>query len=100
MPNEEIPINPSSPDEIYIGPLWLTRFELARILGSRSLQISMGAPTLIETPLDIIDANEIAELEIKARVLPVSVRRTLPNGKFQDIPLIWLLATLEHLQKD
>lgn len=97
MPNEEIPISPSSPDEIYIGPLWLTRFELARILGSRSLQISMGAPTLIETPPEIIDANEIAELEVKSRVLPVSVRRTLPNGLFQDIPLIWLLPTLEQL---
>jgi len=97
MPNEEIPISPSSPDEIYIGPLWLTRFELARILGSRSLQISMGAPTLIETPPEIIDANEIAELEVKSRVLPVSVRRTLPNGLFQDIPLIWLLPTMEQL---
>lgn len=97
MPNEEIPISPSSPDEIYIGPLWLTRFELARIMGSRSLQISMGAPTLIETPPEIIDANEIAELEVKSRVLPVSVRRTLPNGMFQDIPLIWLLPTLEQL---
>lgn len=97
MPNEEIPISPSSPDEIYIGPLWLTRFELARVMGSRSLQISMGAPTLIDTPPEIIDANEIAELEVKSRVLPVSVRRTLPNGMFQDIPLIWLLPTLEQL---
>ncbi|MFQ5820172.1 MAG: DNA-directed RNA polymerase subunit K [Candidatus Heimdallarchaeota archaeon] len=97
MPNEEIPISPSSPDEIHIGPLWLTRFELARVMGSRSLQISMGAPTLIDTPPEIIDANEIAELEVKSRVLPVSVRRTLPNGMFQDIPLIWLLPTLEQL---
>jgi len=51
----------------------------------------MGAPVLIVTSQEQMDIHEIAELEIKARILPVSVRRTLPNGAYQDIPLRWLL---------
>lgn len=90
--------------KIRIGPKFLTRFEYARILGARALQISMGAPVLVESKEN--DSNEspngsekeqgdpllISEREIKQRLLPILVRRTLPDGKYQDIPLSYLLA--------
>jgi len=72
-----------------IGPSVLTRFERARVIGARALQISMGAPPIVEvpgrTPL------EIATNELNAGVLPMTIRRRLPNGKHQDIPLKWLI---------
>ena len=52
-----------------------TRFERARILGARALQISMGAPILIEVPKDVIDPLNIAELEFGKTVIPITVRR-------------------------
>jgi DNA-directed RNA polymerase subunit K len=53
-----------------------TRFEKARIIGARALQISMGAPsTLTKIPKDIIDPVEIAMLEFKEDAIPITVRR-------------------------
>ncbi len=50
-----------------------TRFEKARIIGARSLQISMGAPPIIEVPSDIIDPVDIAIAEYDKGVIPISV---------------------------
>jgi DNA-directed RNA polymerase subunit K/omega len=96
----EIPTIPRSLDEIFIGPRWLTRFELARILGSRTLQISMGAPVLIDAPPEKTEIQDISVLEVKAGILPVSVRRSLPNGASQDIPLIWLTSESDELEEE
>ena len=52
-----------------------TRFERARILGARALQISLGAPLLVESPAGLIDPVEISELEFSAGVIPITVRR-------------------------
>ena len=52
-----------------------TRFERARILGARALQISMGAPVLLEVPKMVIDPLTIAELEFSKTVIPITVRR-------------------------
>jgi DNA-directed RNA polymerase subunit K len=53
-----------------------TRFEKARIIGARALQISMGAPsTLTKVPKDIIDPVEISMLEFKEDAIPITVRR-------------------------
>ncbi|MGQ9514398.1 MAG: DNA-directed RNA polymerase subunit K [Thermoproteota archaeon] len=78
--------------QINIGPPILTRFERARIIGNRALQLSFGAPPLIqldkskkETPI------EIAERELESMILPVSIRRKLPDGRWQDIPVSWLI---------
>ena len=78
-------------DKVIIGPPILTRFEKARIVGARGLQISLGAPILIRAAKDQIDPIIIAEEELKKNVLPLSVSRVLPDGKFQNIPLSWLL---------
>lgn len=61
-----------------------TKFEIARIIGSRALQISMGAPFLIkldDAELERISYNpmEIAKLEFKKGVLPIGVKRPLPK---------------------
>lgn len=77
--------------KILIGPPKLTRFEKARIVGARALQIAMGAPILIEVKENIRSPIDIALEELKRGVLPITIRRTLPDGTYQDIPLKWLL---------
>lgn len=52
-----------------------TRFEKARIIGSRALQISMGAPALIEIPEGMLDPVDIAMDEYEKGVIPISVIR-------------------------
>ena len=52
-----------------------TRFEKARIIGARALQISMGAPTLIKLPKDVIAPIDIAMLEFKQDAIPITVKR-------------------------
>lgn len=76
--------------EIKIGPPKLTRFERARIIGARSLQIAMGAPPFIPLEKKYRDAIEIATAELEEEALPISIRRTLPNGEYQDIPIKYL----------
>jgi len=50
-----------------------TRYERARIIGARALQISMGAPPLVE--MDTNDPVRIARHELERDVLPITVRR-------------------------
>ena len=53
-----------------------TRFEKARIIGARALQISMGAPsTLAKIPKGIYDPIEIAMVEFKEDAIPITVKR-------------------------
>ena len=56
-----------------------TRFEKARIIGARALQISMGAPTLIKVPNDVISPIDIAMLEFKEDAIPITVKRLEDN---------------------
>jgi DNA-directed RNA polymerase subunit K/omega len=74
-----------------IGPPKLTRFEKARIVGARALQISMGAPILVEVSEGFSGPIDIALKELDAGILPMTIRRTLPDGAYQDIPLKWLM---------
>ncbi len=52
-----------------------TRFEKARIIGARALQLSMGAPALIKIPKDVILPIDIAMLEFKEGVIPITVKK-------------------------
>ena len=52
----------------------LTRFERARLLGARAIQISMGAKPLVELS-GSLDPIDIAYEELKAGVLPLDVIR-------------------------
>jgi DNA-directed RNA polymerase subunit K/omega len=55
----------------------------------------MGAPILVKLPENIKDPVEIALYELEKGVLPITVRRRLPDGTYQDIPLKWLLEKSE-----
>ncbi len=50
----------------------------------------MGAPLLIRQPNEVGDHMDLAILELEAGVLPMTIRRTLPDGTYQDIPIDWL----------
>ncbi|MDD4308381.1 MAG: DNA-directed RNA polymerase subunit K [Thermoplasmata archaeon] len=52
-----------------------TRFEKARIIGARALQISMGAPVLLKVPDTLIDPLDIAAMEYEKGMLPITVKR-------------------------
>ena len=73
--------------KILMGPPNLTRFEKARIMGARALQLSLGAPTFIDIPETAATSLDIAMEELDQRLIPISIRRVLPNGDFQNIPL-------------
>ena len=66
-------------DQIRIGPPKLTRFERARIVGARALQLSLGAPVLVDLPMGVSEPIDIAMRELDEGVLPMTVRRTLPR---------------------
>ncbi len=57
------------------GAMKYTRFEKARIIGARALQISMGAPIIINIPKEIVDPVEIAILEFEKGAIPITVKR-------------------------
>ena len=65
----------------------LTKYEKSRIIGARALQISLGAPILVQIPPEAADPISIAEFELKANVLPITIRRKLPGRRFENIPL-------------
>ena len=62
-----------------IFPKKFTRFERARIIGARALQISMGAPVLVEVPENLTGSIDIAMHEFEKGVCPITVLRRLPG---------------------
>ena len=77
----------SKDNEVITGPPMLTRFEKARIMGARALQLSLGAPPFISVPKDTSTSLEIAMEELNERLIPIVIRRVLPNGDYQNIPI-------------
>ena len=78
---------PCENEKITIGPPTLTRFEKARIMGARALQLSLGAPPFIEIPKDARISLDISMEELEKKVIPITIRRVLPNGDYQNIPI-------------
>ncbi|KAH8099296.1 RNA polymerase Rpb6 [Cristinia sonorae] len=71
------------PNKTRVTTPYLTKYERARVLGTRALQISMNAPVLV--PLDgETDALQIAIKELSQRKIPLIIRRYLPDGSFED----------------
>ena len=61
-----------------------TKYEIARIIGARALQITMGSPLLIKITEDFLQKInfspiEIAKEEFKKGVLPITIKRPLPK---------------------
>ena len=78
---------PCEKGKITIGPPTLTRFEQARIMGARALQLSLGAPPFITIPKDARISLDISMEELEKKVIPITIRRVLPNGDYQNIPI-------------
>ncbi len=57
----------------------LTRFETARLLGARALQVSLGAPVLVNTKET--DPSKVAKNEFKENVVPMTIKRKLPSDE-------------------
>ena len=66
-----------------MNPEMFTKYEKARIIGARALQIAMGAPLLVklaEKDLENIHYNpiSIAKMEFEKGILPITIKRPLP----------------------
>jgi len=78
---------PCEKGKITIGPPTLTKYEKARIMGARALQLSLGAPPFIPIPKTARISLDISMEELEQRVIPITIRRVLPNGDYQNIPI-------------
>lgn len=61
---------------------FLTKYEVASLIGVRIEQLSFGSPSLLEEDdlKSCSNLQEIAELELKKKLLPFKISRTLPNN--------------------
>lgn len=62
---------------------YMTKYERARILGTRALQISMNAPVLVDLEGET-DPLQIAIKELAQKKIPLVIRRYLPDGSYED----------------
>ena len=70
---------------------FLSKYERTRILGQRTKQLNNGNKPYVSVPPDVIEGYLIAELELKAKKIPVIIRRPLANGNSE----YWKLSDLE-----
>lgn len=73
---------------VKIGSPRLTKYEFARIVGARALMLSFGAPPFAQG--NFKNTFEMAEYEIRQKLLPIIIRRSLPTSEYQDVPLRFL----------
>ncbi|XP_031620145.1 DNA-directed RNA polymerases I, II, and III subunit RPABC2 [Contarinia nasturtii] len=62
---------------------YMTKYERARVLGTRALQIAMCAPIMVELENET-DPLQIAMKELKQRKIPIIIRRYLPDHSYED----------------
>ncbi|KAL4898247.1 DNA-directed RNA polymerase I, II, and III subunit Rpb6 [Aspergillus ambiguus] len=62
---------------------YMTKYERARVLGTRALQISMNAPVLVDLEGET-DPLQIAIKELNQKKIPLIVRRYMPDGSYED----------------
>lgn len=82
---------PVQPNKRITTP-YLTKYERARVLGTRALQIAMCAPVMVELE-GLTDPLRIAMKELKARKIPIIIRRFLPDGSYEDWSINELIIT-------
>ncbi|GLT84140.1 hypothetical protein SLE2022_023880 [Rubroshorea leprosula] len=90
--NDDVPVEPletedreaqESKEKTRKTSKFMTKYERARILGTRALQISMNAPVMVELEGET-DPLEIAMKELRERKIPFTIRRYLPDGSYED----------------
>ncbi|MCK4613783.1 MAG: DNA-directed RNA polymerase subunit K [Thermoplasmata archaeon] len=69
----------------------LTRFEKARVIGARALQISMGAPSALRTHENLLNPIDIALSEFEKGIIPIKVKGKTHTG---------LRNPIEHTEKE
>lgn len=84
-------MHPTPKDKRITTP-YMTKYERARVLGTRALQIAMNAPIMVEIKNET-DPLEIAKKELKAGKIPMIVRRYLPDGTYEDWSVDELIVT-------
>jgi DNA-directed RNA polymerase I, II, and III subunit RPABC2 len=80
---EELPGSSGTASAERITTKYLTKYERARVLGTRALQISMNAPVMVDLDGET-DPLKIAEKELRERKIPIIIRRYLPDGSHED----------------
>lgn len=78
------------PDNERITIPRLTKYEKVRLLGTRAKQVSDGSKVFIKSN-KVKTAMDIAELELEYKVIPLKIKRPLPNGRYE----IWSIRELE-----
>lgn len=73
----------TQPNVKRITARYMTKYERARVLGTRAQQISMGAPVMVEL-VGETDPLMIAHKELRHKKIPITIRRYLPDGSFED----------------
>jgi DNA-directed RNA polymerase I, II, and III subunit RPABC2 len=68
----------------------LTKYERARLIGTRACHLSLGSKPMLKNT-EGMSMTEIATLELDNKVIPINIRRPLPNGKVE----IWKITELE-----
>ncbi len=87
--------------KIELGPPHLTKFERAVIVGVRALQLSIGAPPLIDlSKVEKKDPLYIAKKELELGLLPITVKRRTQSGREALIPLECLLKKEKEVFRD
>ncbi|MHA1680324.1 MAG: nickel-dependent lactate racemase [Promethearchaeota archaeon] len=90
-------------NKVSIGPPFITKYEKSRIVGARALQIALGAPPMLSDeylPADMTEPIDIAEIELKEKVLPIIIRRILPSREFEDYPIDIFSGDAMTISKD
>eukprot|EP00898_Chlorokybus_atmophyticus_P001010 jgi/Chlat1/190/Chrsp1S03257 len=74
---------PQQQERARVTTRYMTKYERARVLGTRALQISMNAPIMVELEGET-DPLEIALKELREGKIPFTIRRYLPDGSYED----------------
>jgi len=77
-------------NKVKITTRYLTKYERARVLGTRALQIAMNAPIMVELEGET-DPLQIAKKELRQKRIPLIIRRYLPDDSYED----WSIEELE-----
>lgn len=91
-PDDEMNENLLVNDEDRISRNILTKYEMVRLIGTRAKQISDGSKVFVKYD-GVKSAIELAELELKYKMMPLKIKRPLPNGKYE----IWKVSELDIL---
>jgi DNA-directed RNA polymerase subunit K len=75
---------------------YLTRFEVARLLGARSLQIALGAPIFVKAEKSMTSI-ELAKAEFKEKIIPITIKREMPTG---EVVVIDVKSAIENWLND